>query len=146
MASSRCPDCRRWIPPTGESCNCQTNPQASSTSCGYPAEGSVALMTASLVKPAADRVERPGDYRSRGRNIEREAERRLREEGYGGDYHGTERSLVNGGVIGGGLAMVGAVIWFFAGIIYLDMIYFYPPILFVCGLMGVMKGVMGAAK
>ena len=141
MASSRCPNCRRWIAPGGENCDCHTNIGPS----GYPAEGSIALMTASLVKPVAERVERPGDFRPRGRNIERMAEERLRRE-HGTDYHGQGGSIVNGGVIGGALAMIGAVIWFFAGIVYLDMIYFYPPILFVFGLMGVMKGVMGAAR
>ena len=44
-----------------------------------------------------------------------------------------------GGKWGGLLAMVGAVVWFMAGLMT-DTIYFYPPVLFVIGLGAFMKG------
>ena len=47
---------------------------------------------------------------------------------------------VNAGV-GGGLAMMAiAVIWFFGALLLIDRIFFYPPILFVVGLIAVFKG------
>ncbi|AMV30302.1 hypothetical protein VT84_38275 [Gemmata sp. SH-PL17] len=56
---------------------------------------------------------------------------------------GTEQSLegrvFNSGFWGGLLAMVVAVIWFFAGLAN-DTLYFYPPILFVIGLGAIFKG------
>jgi hypothetical protein len=69
---------------------------------------------------------------------------RKRDRGYrGGDSHQEDRSLegrvLNGGVGGGLLAMAGAVVWFIAGLMG-DVIFFYPPILFIIGLCSVMKG------
>jgi hypothetical protein len=46
---------------------------------------------------------------------------------------------MNGSVLGGLLAMVGAVVWFVAGLAA-DVIFFYPPILFIVGLVGVIRG------
>ncbi len=42
--------------------------------------------------------------------------------------------------IGGGvLMMVGAAVWFFVGLAA-NVIYFYPPVLFIIGLVTVLKG------
>ena len=46
----------------------------------------------------------------------------------------------NPGVWGGVVAMVGAVLWFVMGLILLDRIYFYPPILFICGALAFLRG------
>ncbi len=53
-----------------------------------------------------------------------------------------ERRVFNGGVAGGLLAMVAAVVWFVAGLAA-DRIFFYPPILFLIGLCGFFKGLAG---
>lgn len=53
----------------------------------------------------------------------------------GNDHSGRNEML------GGIASMVGAVIWFFAGL-YFGYIYFYPPILFVLGLIAFIKGLM----
>ncbi len=45
------------------------------------------------------------------------------------------------GVFGGLLMMIIAAVWFFAGL-YVGYIFFYPPILFVIGLFGFLKGVL----
>jgi hypothetical protein len=50
-----------------------------------------------------------------------------------------EGHLLNSGVGGGILAMIGAVIWFIAGLMN-DVLFFYPPILFVIGLVAFFKG------
>ena len=45
----------------------------------------------------------------------------------------------NAGAIAGILMMVGAVVWFVVGL-SLDIIFFYPPILFIIGLIAFIKG------
>lgn len=54
---------------------------------------------------------------------------------------GTEKWVISGGVIGGAIAMLVAVVWFVLGLMA-DRIFFYPPILFVVGLFGLVKGMM----
>ncbi|MEZ6091712.1 MAG: DUF1922 domain-containing protein [Pirellulaceae bacterium] len=49
--------------------------------------------------------------------------------------------FINGGVVGGALTMLIAVVWFVGGL-YAGYIFFYPPILFVMGGIGVVKGLM----
>jgi hypothetical protein len=52
-----------------------------------------------------------------------------------------EKSIFNSGALGGVVAMMVAVVWFVAGLAN-DVIFFYPPILFVIGLAAFFKGVM----
>jgi hypothetical protein len=47
----------------------------------------------------------------------------------------------NSSVLGGLLMMVGAVAWFVGGLILIDRIFFYPPILFIFGLIAFFKGI-----
>lgn len=54
---------------------------------------------------------------------------------------GVMASASNGSVITGILMMVGAVVWFVAGLAA-DIIFFYPPVLFVLGFIALVKGVM----
>jgi hypothetical protein len=49
---------------------------------------------------------------------------------------------VSPAVITGVLMMVGATVWFF-GALALGVIFIYPPILFVLGLVAVVKGFLG---
>ncbi len=58
---------------------------------------------------------------------------------------GLEHHVLNGGVVGGMLAMLGAVVWFVVGLLN-DVLFFYPPILFVIGLVAVIKGTIGGNK
>lgn len=53
-----------------------------------------------------------------------------------------ERSAAISGVLLGILMMVGSVVWFVVGLIN-NFIFFYPPILFVVGLVAVIKGLVG---
>lgn len=53
-----------------------------------------------------------------------------------------EKGILGGGVAGGILAMVIAIVWFGVGL-KKDWIFFYPPILFVLGLIAFIKGLMG---
>lgn len=52
-----------------------------------------------------------------------------------GDHRGRNE------ILGGIASMMGAIIWFFAGL-YFGYIFFYPPILFVLGLIAFIKGLM----
>ena len=56
-----------------------------------------------------------------------------------------EKSIMNGGVAGGLLAMIIAVVWFVVGLMN-DRIFFYPPILLVVGLIAFFKGLMGGGS
>ena len=56
-------------------------------------------------------------------------------------YFGFEGRVLNGGVIGGLIAMGAAVAWFLGGLAA-GYIFFYPPILFVLGLIAMLKGII----
>jgi hypothetical protein len=58
-----------------------------------------------------------------------------------GGFFGTETSILNGGTIGGLVAMLVAVLWFFGGLAA-GIIFYYPPILFILGLVAVGKGII----
>jgi hypothetical protein len=49
---------------------------------------------------------------------------------------------LNAGIVGGLLMMLIAVVWFVVGLA-LGIIFFYPPILFVIGILALAKGVLG---
>jgi hypothetical protein len=53
---------------------------------------------------------------------------------------------INAGVGGGVLMMAIAVVWFFGALIFADTIFFYPPILFILGLIAFFKGMVSAAR
>ncbi|MEQ1904795.1 MAG: hypothetical protein ABL888_11460 [Pirellulaceae bacterium] len=52
-----------------------------------------------------------------------------------------EGRVFNGSVLGGVAAMVIAIVWFFAGLAG-GVIFFYPPILFIIGLVGMIRGLV----
>jgi len=52
-----------------------------------------------------------------------------------------ESKVLNGGVVGGSIAMLIAVVWFVAGLA-VGIIFYYPPFLFIIGLIGFVKGLM----
>jgi len=54
---------------------------------------------------------------------------------------GWEHRAWDKGAVGGLIMMAIAVVWFFAGLILIDRIFFYPPILFVFGLVGFLRGI-----
>lgn len=53
-----------------------------------------------------------------------------------------EGRILKGSVGGGALAMGGAAVWFVAGLMN-DVLFFYPPILFIIGLIAFFKGLAG---
>ena len=99
--------------------------------------------TAVAVKPrvrGTDDPDNPFGFVDPAANA-RERERQAREgppQAGGGSLEG---SLLNAGVLGGMLAMIIAVVWFVVGLAG-DVIFFYPPILFVIGLVAFGKGLM----
>ncbi len=56
-------------------------------------------------------------------------------------FFGIERRGIDKGMLGGVAMMVIAAVWFFGGLAA-DIIFFYPPILFVIGLYGLAKGLI----
>jgi ribosomal protein S27E len=56
-------------------------------------------------------------------------------------FFAPERKGISKGVMGGFAMMAIAAIWFFAGL-YVGLIFYYPPILFVIGLYAVLKGIL----
>ncbi len=52
-----------------------------------------------------------------------------------------EGQIFNGSVMGGVVAMVIAVVWFFVGLAG-GVIFFYPPVLFIIGLVGMIRGLV----
>ena len=48
---------------------------------------------------------------------------------------------MNPSILGGLAAMIGAVVWFVVGW-FMGYIFFYPPILFILGLIGFVRGLM----
>jgi len=46
------------------------------------------------------------------------------------------------GIVGGILMIVGAVVWFVVGIVWLNRIFFYPPILAILGIVAIIKGII----
>jgi hypothetical protein len=77
-----------------------------------------------------DEDDRPRRKRPRKRRAERE------------ESSSSSSSMTNAGIGGGILFMLIAAIWFVCGIIYLDRIFIYPPILFVIGLIAFIKGLV----
>ena len=61
------------------------------------------------------------------------------------DSMAVEKGVFNSGAAGGLAAMGVAVVWFLVGLMN-DVIFFYPPILFVIGLAALMKGLMGGGS
>lgn len=53
--------------------------------------------------------------------------------------------MASGSVLTGVLMMVGALVWFF-GALALGTIFFYPPILFIVGLVTFIKGLSGNSE
>lgn len=53
----------------------------------------------------------------------------------------TDDSGINGSLWGGVAMMVGAVVWFVGGLFF-DIIFFYPPIRFIIGLVAFVKGLV----
>ncbi len=83
-----------------------------------------------------DEDDRPS--RRREREEERRPPRRPRRKITDGYNSGTAIA----GILGGLAMMIGAVVWFVLGLMA-DIIFFYPPILFVLGVIAFVKGLMG---
>jgi predicted Zn finger-like uncharacterized protein len=58
---------------------------------------------------------------------------------------GRRRLVISPGIITGVLMMVGAVVWFVLGLLG-NRFFIYPPIMFVLGLVAVIKGLLGHAE
>jgi hypothetical protein len=62
-----------------------------------------------------------------------------------GGWFGLEKSVLSGGVIGGGIAMLIAVVWFVVGLM-VGLYFWYPPVLFVIGLIALIRGLVSGGE
>ena len=60
----------------------------------------------------------------------------------GGGAFGTEKSMLNSGVLGGLGLMLGAAVWLVLGLVLADRIFIYPPFMFLFGMVAVIKGII----
>lgn len=58
-----------------------------------------------------------------------------------GAFFAPERAGIRMGAVGGVLMIVIALVWFFAGLAA-DIVFFYPPILFLVGVYALIKGLL----
>jgi hypothetical protein len=86
--------------------------------------------------------EKPRRRREREYDEDDERPRKRKQADNGGGFFSTEKSILNAGVLGGLLAMIGAVAWFVLGFM-LGWVFYYPPILFILGLISFVKGLFG---
>jgi F0F1-type ATP synthase assembly protein I len=106
----------------------------------------VTAKPAAWVKPAPRREEEEDERPRRRRDEDDEVRprrknkipRRERDEG-----SGFPAIAISPAIISGVLMMVGAVVWFVLGIVLIDRIFFYPPILFILGIGAVWRGATG---
>ncbi|OWK40785.1 hypothetical protein FRUB_04677 [Fimbriiglobus ruber] len=142
-------------------------PPASSADPGYEVVNNVSLpvatptrarpVPAKAVERPDDEDDRPRSYQVRDDDDDRPPSRRQRDEddrprkrplrkkpreAEKSSSFGLERKVLSGGVLGGLLAMVIAAVWFVLGLMA-DRIFFYPPILFVLGLIAMIRGAAG---
>ncbi|MFO0937568.1 MAG: hypothetical protein U0798_13740 [Gemmataceae bacterium] len=76
------------------------------------------------------------------RRRKRKPRRKSRSNDDGGAFS-FEKKILNGGVLIGLLSMIGAIVWFVLGLMG-NRIFFYPPILFVIGLISFIKGLVSS--
>lgn len=80
---------------------------------------------------------------SRKKKKKKKRKRRRSNSSDDGGVFGLENRMLSGGVLGGIGMMIGAVAWFVVGLMN-DYIFFYPPILFVVGLVAFFKGLFSS--
>lgn len=85
---------------------------------------------------------RPDQEYDGPRKAKKRKRSRSKDEQPRGGHFAMERGVVNGGVLGGLAAMIGAVVWFVVGLMN-DILFYYPPILFILGMVAVVKGMVG---
>lgn len=62
------------------------------------------------------------------------------------DTFGLSKYGVNSSIVAGFLLIIGAVLWFVLGIILIDRIFFYPPIMAIFGIIAISKGIQKNAE
>jgi len=68
-------------------------------------------------------------------------EREIKEEDASSGTFSSEKKMISKGMLGGGIMMAIAVVWFFGGL-YAGYIFYYPPILFLIGVYALVKGLI----
>ncbi len=131
-----CPQCRAQMTlPGGTPQQPPPQPQASTSAVppfggggGMPSATPLPLPPGLASTPVAAL---PGPRRTRTRKRRRPVE--------SGGYFEDESNMMDAGLLGGIAIMAGAAVWFVVGW-SVGVIYFYPPILFVVGLIAFAKG------
>lgn len=81
------------------------------------------------------------EERERPRKKRRRPARAKSANGFFSGFAEQERGWTNAGVVAGMLMMAGAVVWFVGGLM-VDILFYYPPVLFVVGLVAFIKGLI----
>jgi len=89
-------------------------------------------------KPRDEEAYEPRSKEERPRRREKKLVRKRLPERKG--FFAFEKGLADKGALAGVLMIVIAVVWFVCGLIFLDRLFFYPPILFVIGVIAFIKG------
>src|SRR5262245_47280550 len=126
----RCPQCQAEL----------TVPAAPSVPAPQPVLD--VLPDGSAADPLADRAEEPTAAAPRPRRRMDLRDESLAPPKPTAAQSGTGFGTINAGVAGGLLLMVVAVVWFVSALIFADRFFFYPPILFVVGLIAVIRGLV----
>jgi hypothetical protein len=85
--------------------------------------------------PAPDEDDLPPRQRPRSKPKKR---KKIRKSSSGGAF-GAEKGMLGAGVLGGMGLMAAAVVWFVVGLMF-GYIFYYPPVMFVIGLIAMIKG------
>jgi hypothetical protein len=91
-----------------------------------------------ITRKVAERRRDPDPPRPRPRR----RTRRAAYSGGGGGGGGGGFNVNGGAMIGGIIVMLVAVVWFVVGLMF-DYLFFFPPVLFLIGVIGFIKGILG---
>jgi hypothetical protein len=89
--------------------------------------------------PTASKTLPKSDYEVFSQYTDVNAARKPKKE-YSGAFAPEQKGL-DYGVVGGLIMILIAVVWFFGGL-FCGIIFYYPPILFIIGLFGLLKGLI----
>ncbi|MFT6245530.1 MAG: hypothetical protein ACJA0U_002232 [Salibacteraceae bacterium] len=53
-----------------------------------------------------------------------------------------EKKIANGDMWKAMIAIFGSIVWFVVGYVFLDRIFYYPPILFIVGVVALIRGIL----
>lgn len=136
-----CPACGKTLEPSTPTAEAATGMEL--TTMKYwkdPAAVPVDVLPADAAEGERPRTQKEIDEEFK-RYIEAQRAKEAKPTTTGGGFFGPEKAGIQAGVLGGLLMMGGATVWFVLGLMC-DRIFFYPPILFVIGVIALIRGII----